>query len=117
MGGDPLRPSGGFSGGATRATALRRPSGPLVELRGAPGTQTRPRQDGHGFRPTRTAFRRPPGIRETGPPEPAFAGRGPPLRFRSPAEVHRSTPAPSRGPEGPHVGRCFLPWAFVPYDT
>jgi hypothetical protein len=39
------------------------------------------------------------------------------LRFRSPSEVHRSTPAPSRGPEGPHVGRCFLSWALVPYDT
>jgi hypothetical protein len=39
------------------------------------------------------------------------------LRFRSPSEVHRSTPAPSRGPEGPHVGRCFLSWALMPYDT
>jgi hypothetical protein len=39
------------------------------------------------------------------------------LRFRSPSEVHRSTPAPSRGPEGPHVGRCFLSWALLPYDT
>jgi len=39
------------------------------------------------------------------------------LRFRSPSEVHRSTPAPSREPEGSHVGRCFLSWALVPYDT
>jgi hypothetical protein len=39
------------------------------------------------------------------------------LRFRSPAEVHRSTPAPSRRPEGLHVGRCFLSWTFAPYDT
>jgi hypothetical protein len=69
------------------------------------------------FRPTRTAFRRPPGTRGAGPPEPAYAGRGPPLRFRSPSEVHRSTPTPSRRPEGPHVGRCFLSWALVPYDT
>lgn len=39
------------------------------------------------------------------------------MRFRSPSEVHRSTPAPSREPEGSHVGRCFLSWALVPYDT
>jgi len=39
------------------------------------------------------------------------------LRFRSPAEVYRSTPAPSRRPEGLHVGRCFLSWTFAPYDT
>jgi hypothetical protein len=39
------------------------------------------------------------------------------LRFRSPSEVHRSTPAPSREPEGSHVGRCFLSWALMPYDT
>jgi len=39
------------------------------------------------------------------------------LRFRSPSEVHRSTPAPSREPEGSHVGRCFLSWALLPHDT
>jgi hypothetical protein len=27
------------------------------------------------------------------------------------------TPAPSRRPEGRPVGQCFLPWAFLPYDT
>jgi len=95
-----LRPSRGLRSGATRATALRRQHGPLVRLRGAPGTQARPRSNEHGFRSTRTAFRRPPGSRETERAEPTFAGRRPPLRFRSSSEVHRSTPAPSREPEG-----------------
>ena len=117
MGAKSVRPFRGLSGGATRATASRRTLGPLWELRGDPGTQTRLRQDGHRFRPTRTAFRRPPGTRGAGPPEPACAGRGPPFRFHSPSEVHRSTPAPSRGSEDPHVGRCFLSWALLPYDT
>jgi hypothetical protein len=41
-----------------------------------------------------------------------------PHRFRFPAEVHRSTTAPSRGTlRLPRVGRCFLPWAFLPHDT
>jgi hypothetical protein len=101
------RPSRGLRSGATRATASRRQHGPLLRLRGAPGTQDRPRSDGHWFRPTRTAFRRPPGSREIEPTEPTFAGRRPPLRFRSSTEVHRSTPTPSRGPEGRR--RTMLP--------
>jgi hypothetical protein len=48
---------------------------------------------------------------------PAFAGRGPPLRFCAPSEVHHRTPAPSRRSEDRLVGRCFLPWAFAPFDT
>jgi len=39
------------------------------------------------------------------------------LRFRAPPEVHRRTPTPSRRSEDRHVGRCFLSWAFSPYDT
>jgi len=112
-----LRPSRGLRSGATRATASQRQHGPLLRLRGTSGTQIRPRSNGHWFRSTRTAFRRPPGSCETGPAEPTFAGRRPPLRFRSSSEVHRSTPAPSREPEGSLVGRCFLSWAFVPFDT
>jgi len=46
---NPSRSSKGFSSGATRAGALRRPGGPFVELRGAPGTQTRPRSCGYWF--------------------------------------------------------------------
>jgi len=112
-----LRPSRGLRSGATRSTASQRQHGPLVRLRGTSGTQTRPRSNGYWFRSTRTAFRRPPGSCETRPAEPTFAGRRPPLRFRSSSEVHRSTPAPSREPEGSLVGRCFLSWAFVPFDT
>jgi hypothetical protein len=41
----------------------------------------------------------------------------PPCAFRFPSEAHRSTPAPSRDPEGSLDRRCFLPWAFVPHDT
>jgi hypothetical protein len=48
---------------------------------------------------------------------PAFAGRGPPLRFCTPSEVHHRTPAPSRRSEDRHVGRCFLSWTFLPFDT
>jgi hypothetical protein len=48
---------------------------------------------------------------------PAFAGRGPPLRFCAPSEVHHRTPAPSRRSEDRHVGPCFLSWAFLPFDT
>jgi len=83
-----------------------------MELRGAPGTQTPAHSDAHGLRPTRTAFERPPGSREPGPAEPDCSGRRPPLRFRSPSEVHQTTPAPSRRPEGRPVGQCFLPWAL-----
>ena len=117
MGPDPSVPSRGLRSDATRPRALRLAVGPLLELRGAPGTQVRCRLDGHGFRPTRTAFRRPPGMLGSGPPEPACAGRGPPLRFRSPSKVHRDTPAPSRRSEDRLAGRCFLSWAFAPYDT
>jgi hypothetical protein len=116
-GADPSRPSGGLRSGTTRQSASPRPTGPLVELRGAPGTQTPAHSDGHGFHPTRTAFRRPPGTRGPGPAEPDCSGRRPPLRFRSPTEVHRDTPAPSRRSEDRPVGRCFLPWAFAPCDT
>ena len=117
MGADPPRPSRGLRSDATRRGASRHPAGPLLESRGTPGTQAHSRLDGHGFRPTRAAFRRPPGIRGGAPPEPACAGRGPPLHFRSPTEAHRNTPAPSRRSEDRLAGRCFLSWAFVPYDT
>lgn len=70
-----------------------------------------------GSASARAAFRRPPGTRDTGPAEPACAGRRPPVCFRFPSEVHRSTPAPSRGSEDPLVGRCFLPWALAPHDA
>jgi len=45
------------------------------------------------------------------------SARRPPCAFRFPSEVHRSTPAPSRTPEGTLVRRCFLPWASLPHDT
>jgi hypothetical protein len=48
---------------------------------------------------------------------PAYAGRGPPLRFCTPSEVHHRTPALSRRTEDRHVGRCFLSWTFLPFDT
>ena len=113
MGANSFRSSRGFSGGATRTSALRRPGGPFLGLRGAPRTQTRPRSCGHGFRTTRAAFRRPPGSRVAEPLEPAFAGRGPSLRFRSLPKVYRSAPAPSRRPEGLH-GRTMLPLVDSP---
>jgi len=74
------------------------------------------RCDGHGFPSARTAFLRPPGNCGTGFATDCSA-RHPPCAFRFPSEVHRSTPAPSRTPEGILVRRCFLPWAFVPHDT
>jgi hypothetical protein len=97
---EPPWPSGGVRAGATRASASPHPTGPLLKLRGAPGTQLPAHLDAHGLRPTRTAFRRPPGSREPGPAEPDCSGRRPPLHFRSSSEVHRNTPAPSRRPEG-----------------
>jgi hypothetical protein len=48
---------------------------------------------------------------------PAYAGRGPPLRFCTPSEVHHRTPALSRRTEDRHVGRCFLSWTFLPFGT
>jgi hypothetical protein len=48
---------------------------------------------------------------------PACAGRGPPLRFCAPSEVHHRTPAPSRRSEDRHLGRCFLSWTLLPFDT
>jgi hypothetical protein len=64
----------------------------------------------------------PCGVWTTGP-----AGRpkpvgGPPCALRAPSEVDLRSPAPSRpaAPTGVGTGlvrRCFLSWAFAPYDT
>jgi hypothetical protein len=100
----------------TCATASRRRRSPLVGLRGDPGTQHRLRL-GRALgcaRPARRfdALR----VRRSGAPEPVLPGRGPPIRFRSPSEARHRTPAPSRRANR-LGGRCFLSWAFSPYDT
>jgi hypothetical protein len=71
--------------GAPRGARAR----PLVGFRGAPGTRPDRDQDGHWFRPTRAAFRRPSGSRSTGL-RTAEAVRGPPCAF---APLQRSISA------------------------
>jgi hypothetical protein len=74
------------------------------------------RRDGHGFRRPARRFDALRATAGTGRRADCSARR-PPCAFRFPSEVHRSTPAPSRIPEGILDGRCFLPWAFSPHDT
>jgi hypothetical protein len=91
--------------GDRTGSALRRPARPLLGFRGVPGTPIRSVEAGHWFRPTRTAFRRPSGSLRSDL-RTAEAVRGPPCALRAPSEVHRSSPAPWRGPCG---HRTMLP--------
>jgi glycerol-3-phosphate dehydrogenase (NAD(P)+) len=110
------RPSRGLRRGATCATASRRPAQPSLGVARRSG-DTAPTSPGRAWvAPDPHGVSTPSGLDEADAPEPACAGRGPPLRFRSPSEVHRRTPTPSRRANR-HGGRCFLSWAFVPYDT
>lgn len=88
--------------------ALRHPTGPLVGLRGASGTRIRPASGGHGFPPGPCGVSTPFGLLPGRTSRPDCSGRRPPVRFRFPSEAHRSTPAPSRSPEGP-ARRTMLP--------
>jgi len=102
----PQRPSKGLSSGATRPGALRRADGPLVGFRRASRT-SRPAATRMGCVGPARRFH---ALR-------ALASRrvsthccadGPPCAFRFPAEACRSTPAPSRDPEG-FARRTMLP--------
>ena len=70
--------------------------GPLLRSAGDPGTQRPPCAGAHGLRPTRSAFRRPPGstgrCSRTG-----FPDGGPPFAF---APLQRSVAAPPHRPAG-----------------
>jgi hypothetical protein len=83
---------------------------PLMGFRGTPRTRTRRTRTGMGFRPTRAAFLRPAGVRPTSRSTDRSRPR-PSLRFSAPSETCLLSPAPR-----PRA-RCFLSWAFVPYDT
>jgi hypothetical protein len=88
-------PSRGVRAGESAEAASRRP------LSASPGVARRfedadpEDQDGHWFRPTRAAFRRPSGGH---PPNlaPAEAGGRPPVRSCSPSETCPCSPAPRR---------------------
>jgi hypothetical protein len=80
--------------------------GPLVRLRGDPGTQPHPCAGAHWLRPTRSAFRRPPGLGRDGAPEPVSRTGAPPslsLLSRGPSPHSRTVPP------GEPAGRTMLP--------
>jgi len=89
---------------------------PLVEFRGAPRTQIASTWAGHRFRPARSAFQRPAGLRSTRPPMRRKPHGGPSTLSHSFRGIHRR-PARSRRPVGRPVGPRFLSWASLPYDT
>jgi len=90
-----------------------------MELRGASRTRIRPASGGHWFPPGPYGVSTPFGLLPGRTTQPDRSGRGPPVRFRFPSEAHRSTPAPSRGPEGParrtmHPSLSFLTPQHMP---
>ena len=77
-------------------------------------------QDGHGFRPPRSAFPRPSGTHPSASPTTEVTG-WPSLPLRAPSETSR--PSPARAVlsvwfprPGSRRARC-LSWVLVPYDT
>jgi len=110
----PLRPFEGVSSGATRASALRRTCGPLWGSRRDRGHLPTCQTDMGSVGPLGVST--PSGLSQTGS-NARIAPHAAPIAF---ASLQRSIAAPPHRPgtpRGPRVGRCFLPWAFVPHDT
>jgi hypothetical protein len=88
---------------------------------GTPRTRTRRTRTAIGFRPTRAAFCAPFGCSSYEPFDRPKPTEGPPCAF-APLQRHVST-APHRAAEPSgrsrrsRIPRCFLSWAFLPYDT